>query len=279
MAKPAFSLYKTLFTPTPELKRQLKMAHMQIEPARLIRRSIMSAFYLACGFCIVIFFIASSQAAEKSIITFLIPLMLFPVLFFVFYLFFNSTPRVYIRRRERDINRNLVFATRYIIVKMEGGQPLLNSMISASRSYGVGAKFFQEIVDDVQLGKPIEQALDEAHDYSPSRLFQLVLRQILNALRTGIDVSGSLRKILDEITRQQQIEIKEYSKKLNSLVLFYLIIACVMPSLGISMFLVVGSMVSLVIDVKTYALIITLLFVLQMVFIGMFKSIKPMVEI
>ena len=197
----------------------------------------------------------------------------------MFYLFFNSTPKVFIRRRERQINRSLVFATRYLIVKMEGGQPLLNSMISASRSYGIGARFFQEIVDDVQLGKPIEQALDEAYKYSPSRLFQLVLRQILNALRTGIDVSGSLRKILDEITRQQQIEIKAYSKRLNSLVLFYLIIACVMPSLGISMFLAVGSMINLLIDMKTYTLIIMLLFILQMVFIGMFKSIKPMVEI
>jgi pilus assembly protein TadC len=279
MAKPAFSPYKTLFTPTPELKRQLKMAHMQIEPVKFIRRNLMSAFYLAFGFCIVIFFLLSSQTAEKNISTLMIPLMLFPFFFIMLYLFFNSTPKVYIRRREKDINRNLVFATRYLIVKMEGGQPLLNSMISASRSYGIGAKFFQEIVDDVQLGKPIEQALDEAHRYSPSRLFQLVLRQILNALRTGIDVSGSLRKILDEITRQQQIEIKEYSKRLNSLVLFYLIIACVIPSLGISMFLVVGSMVNLVIDMKTYALIIMMLFIIQVVFIGMFKSIKPMVEI
>jgi pilus assembly protein TadC len=152
-------------------------------------------------------------------------------------------------------------------------------MISASKSHGIGGKFFQEIVDEINLGKPIEQALEDAHKYSASHIFQLVLRQILNSLRTGVDVSNSLRKMIDEITRQQQIEIKEYSKKLNSLVLFYLLVACVVPSLGISLFLVVGSMINLNLDITTYMVIISMLLFVQLFFIALIRSVKPLVEL
>ena len=272
MAKP--NIYQLFFTPTPELTRRLKMAHMIIEPKKFIKRNLLISMCFAIGFSTVVFFVLAKQSGPL-----LLPLRIFPLLFLGFYIFLMRTPDVYIRRREREINQNIVFATRYIILKMDSGQPLLNSMISASESYGVGAKFFREIVDDVNLGKPIEQALEDAHKYNASHLFQLVLRQILNALKTGIDISGSLRKILDEITREQQIEFKVYSRKLNSLVLFYLIMACVLPSLGISLFLVVGSMINLTFDIKTYALILSMLFLLQLFFIGMLKSVKPMVEI
>ncbi len=275
MAKPSFNPLQALFTPTPELKRKLKMAHMSIEPKRFIKRTLTGSAYLSIGAMTIMFFLMAKQTGKIPYL----PFLLFPAVFFFFYLFLMRTPEVYMRRRARDINKNIIFATRYIILKMDSGQPLLNSMISASHSYGIGGKFFQEIVDEIQLGKPIEQALEEASRYSSSHLFQLVIRQILNALRSGVDVTESLKKILDEISRQQQIEIKEYSKKLNSLVLFYLIMACVFPSLGISMFLLIGSMLNLDIDFKIYLLIILLLITINLVFMGMVKSIKPTVDL
>lgn len=275
MANSDVNPYRALFAPTQELKKKLKMARIAIDPKRFIKRNLtLSAYFaIALSFCMLL--VMAKQTGNFP----LFPILISPVLFFAFYAFLMKTPDVYAKRRERDINCNIVFATRYLIIKMDSGQPLLNSMISASHSYGIGGKFFQEIVDDVQLGKPIEQAIGEASNYSPSHLFQMVLRQILNALRTGTDITESLKKILEEITRQQQIEIKEYSKKLNSLVLFYLIIACVLPSLGISMFLIVGSMINLVLDLKIYVVIITLLIVVNLMFLGMIKSIKPTVQI
>jgi len=269
------NLFDSMFRPTPALRLKLKQAHLLIDPKKFIRQNLTLAVYLALGFSAVLFFIISKQSGKPAF--FLI--LLFPVFFLISYSLFMRTPDNYIRQREREINKNIVFATRYIIIKMESGQPLLNSLVYASKGYAIGGKFFREIADDVNLGKPIEQALEDAHKYNPSRMFQMVLRQILNALRTGIDVSGSLKKILDQITREQQIEIKEYSKKLNSLVLFYLLAACVMPSLGISMFLVVGSLVHLTFDFKTYLLIWSIMLLLQLFFLGMVKSIKPAVEI
>jgi pilus assembly protein TadC len=269
------NLFSQLFRPTPQLKLRLKQAHMNIDPKKFIKQNLVVSTYLSIGFTFLIFIMVTKQSGKISLPSFLA----LPVLFFLFYSFFMATPIGQIRQREKEINKNIVFATRYVIIKMESGQPLLNSLISASKSPGVGGKFFQEIADEVNLGKPIEQALEEAHKYNPSHMFQLVLRQILNALRTGIDVSDSLKKILDQITREQQIEIKEYSKRLNTLVLFYLLAACVLPSLGISMFMVVGSMVNLVFDIRTYILIFVILIIIQLLFLGMLKSIKPTVEL
>jgi pilus assembly protein TadC len=264
-----------LFRPTPALKLRLKQAHMSIEPKKFIRQNLTLSAYLAVGATIILSLIIQKQSGKLSIL----PFLLMPVIFILANTFFMGSIVYVIRQREKEINKNIVFATRYIIIKMESGQPLLNSLVAASRGYGVGGKFFREIADDVSLGKPIEQALEDAHKNNPSHMFQLVLRQILNALRTGIDVSDSLKKILEQITREQQIEIKEYSKKLNSLVLFYLLAACVLPSLGISMFLVIGSLTNLTFDFKTYLLILVFMFMLQLFFLGVVSSIKPTVEI
>ena len=265
--------YRSLFRPTLELKNKLRTAHMSVSAKEFIRRNLTISVYLSVGLSVIVFFLTSRSKPSP------VALALLPVFFFIIYLFLMQTPSVYIKRREREINRNLLFATRYMILKMDSGQPLFNSMISASKNSGIGGKFFQEIVDEVNLGKPIEKAIEDAHRYSPSRLFQMVLRQILNALRTGIDVSGSLRKLIDEITKEQQIEIKEYSKKLNSVVLFYLIMACVLPSLGISMFLIIGSMLNIVFNTTTYIIIFSVLLIVQLIFIGTIRSIKPMVEL
>jgi hypothetical protein len=45
------------------------------------------------------------------------------------------------------------------------------------------------------------------------------------------------------------------------------------------MFLVVGSMINLTFDIKTYLLILSMLLFINLIFIGMVKSIKPTVDI
>lgn len=194
-------------------------------------------------------------------------------------MFFMNTPSVYIRRREREINKDIIFATHYLLIKIDSGAPLLNAMIDASKSYGVAGKYFKEIVDEINLGKPIEQALEDAAEYNTSKPFKLVLRQILNSLKTGVDVSTSLKKLLDDITKKQQIEIKAYSRKLNSIILFYLIIACVIPSLGIAMFIIFSSLMNLNIELSTLFVFLFFIILIQLFFILVIRSSRPMVDI
>ena len=106
-----------------------------------------------------------------------------------------------------------------------------------------------------------------------------MLRNILNSLKTGVDVTDSLNKLLDEITKKHQIEIQEYSKKLNSIVLFYLIAACVVPSLGIAMLIIFSSMLNLVLSFTTLMVILFFIALVQLIFLSIIKSIRPAVDI
>jgi pilus assembly protein TadC len=271
---PAFNPYQFFFTPSPKLRKKLRTAHLHIKPKKFMKRNFLLALQLSGVFAVFVFlYIIKYGGSIKT------PIIVFFVLFSLFYGFFMNTPVVYIRRREREIKRDILFATRYLIIKIDSGVPLFNALIDATKSYGVAGKYFKEIVDDVNLGTPIEQALENALKYNESKEFRLVLRQILNSLKTGVDISSSLKKLLDEITREQHIEIKAYSKKLNSIVLFYLIIACVVPSLGISMFIMVSSMMNLNLSKSNLFVILFFIAVIQLFFISIIRSIRPAVDI
>ncbi len=190
-----------------------------------------------------------------------------------------NRPAVYIKRRRKEIEKEVLFAGRFILVKIESGQPFFNALEDAAKAHGVAGKYFQEIVDDITLGTPMEDALDTAIEYTPSDKFRRILWQITNSLKTGIDVASTLRATLHQITQEQIIEIKEYGRKLNAMAMFYMLIGVIVPALGITMFIIVGSFLELQISKPYLFVALIVLAFLQFMFMSMFKSIRPTAEL
>ena len=172
-----------------------------------------------------------------------------------------------------------MFAGRFLLVKVNAGRPLLNALMEGSQSYGVSSKYFKEIVEDINLGTPLENALENAVKYSPSDKFRRILFQINTALKVGIDVSIPLTNALEEITNEQLTEIQRYGKKLNSLALFYMLLAIVLPSIGMAIFVVVGGLLGLPIDRNIFMVVIGVLVLVQLLFISIFKSTRLSVNL
>ena len=145
-------------------------------------------------------------------------------------------------------------------------------MIEGSQSYGIASKYFKEIVEDINLGTPIEKALDNAVKYSPSEKYRRILFQISTALKVGIDVSIPLSNAIDEITAEQLTEIQRYGKKLNSLALFYMLLAIVLPSIGMAIFVVVGGLLGLPIERNLFLVVTGALVIVQLIFVSVFKA-------
>ena len=201
------------------------------------------------------------------------------VTFVLVFLFTLNSPKSAIRKRERDIDKEVLFAGRYILVKMESGTPLLNTLEDASKTYGVSAKYFGEIVDEINTGVPMEIALENARTYNSSAKFKKVLWQIVTALKTGTEVTSVLKSTLKSIASEQAIEIKVYGKKLNSLMLFYMVVACVAPSLGLTMLIIISGFLNLDISNTVLYMILFFMAVIQLAFLVMVKSARPMVDI
>lgn len=268
------NIYSAIAKSFPHLSTTLRKANIRETPEGFVQKRVQFSLVGAAGLTVFGFFMLSSFNQNLLL---LIPL--FFIFLFVMGMFLISTPTVMVKKRAREVDKEVLFAGRYLLVKLESGTPLFNALIDASRSYGISSKYFKEIVDDINLGIPIENALERAREFSPSEHFKMILSELLTTLKTGADVSESLRIVLNLITKKQLLEIKAYSKKLNAYVMLYMVVAAVLPSLGMTLFTVLASFIAIPISGTLIIVVVTLIAIFQIVFLNMLSSIRPTVNV
>ena len=258
----------------PALKNELRRAHLPYTPIQYVNKNLKTTVLYAFLFTALSYFVL-----QKANLPFFLLVPIFMILFILLFEYSLLRVKAKIRQREREINKEVLFVGRYLLVKIYSGRPLMNALMETSSGRGIASKYIKEIVDDIGTGSTIEDALNNAMIYSPSDKLRRILFHINNALQLGIDVTKPLESVLEEITREEELEIKKYSKKLNTLVIFYMLAAVILPSLGVAMFTVISSFVNLPIDMKTHLVVVFFIVVIQFVFITLFKSIRPMVDL
>ncbi len=257
-----------------KLKKKLRTAGIDKTPKEYLSQTLKNSLIIGALMGVLSFFLISKS--ELPIIFVFFTAIVF---FFITYLTMFKAVDAKISKRAKKIDKDVLFAGRFLLIKVNSGKPLINSLIEASKSYGVANTYFKEIVRDIELGTPLEKALEKARDNCPSNKMKRVLFQITNALKIGIDVSSNLEAVLAEISHEQLIEIQRYGKKLNSLTLFYMLLAIVVPSLGMTMFMVVAGLVSLNITAATFFVFTFFILIVELLFLSLFKSIRPNVNI
>src|SRR3989344_5689592 len=268
-------LSKKIARAFPTLKLDLQQAGMDIEPHLFIKKSLVVGGYIsfALTFVVALFLIRSNPRLLPLLI------LIFPVLFFFGFMFSVRSPKVKSKKSVKEIDKEVVFAGRFLLIELSAGIPLFDAISNVAKSYkGIG-KYFQEIIDRVEVGKPIEVAITEVMEITPSDNFRKIVWQLMNSLRTGADVSTALRSIVDEISRHQIIEVKNYGKKLNPLVMFYLMIAVIVPSLGVTMLSLMSSFVGIQITSQHLIMIVGFVFFMQLMFLMMIKGSRPGLDI
>lgn len=258
----------------PMLKNELRIAHLPYTPIEYVNKNLKLTFLYALLFTALLFFVL-----QKAKLSLLLMIPIFMILFILFFEYSLINVKAKIRKREREINKEVLFIGRYLLVKLYSGRPLLNALIETSASRGIASKYIKEIVDDIDTGNTIENALNNAMIYSPSDKLRRILFHINNALQLGIDVTKPLESVLEEITREEELEIKKYGKKLNTLVIFYMLAAVILPSLGVALFIIISSFINFPIGLKGLLIFVFFIVILQFIFITLFKSIRPMVNL
>ncbi|MCH8003364.1 MAG: type II secretion system F family protein [Nanoarchaeota archaeon] len=269
----AFPFFQIIARRLPNLKHSLKKAGMNYKPEDFIKRTFLSAFYMTTGLVVSLALILAKFDVLKGIMVIFIP-----IIFFILFSYLLKLPDVKISKKEKGISKEIVFAGRHLIIELESGVPLYNALINISKNYEVIGKYFKEIVNKVNLGTSMEDALTEAIEYIPSDNFRRLLWQILNSIRTGSDVAKSLESVLEQIAREQIIEVNKYSKKLNPFAMFYMIIAVILPTLGVTMLIVLSSFIEVNISLTILLVIAFLLAFTQFMFLSMIKFSRPAIE-
>jgi flagellar protein FlaJ len=257
----------------PNLKYSLKKAGINYKPEEFVKRTFLSAFYMTTGLGVALALILAKFNVLKGIMIIFIPMT-----FFILFSYLLRIPEVTISKKEKGITKEIVFAGRHLIIELESGVPLYNALVNVSKNYEVIGRYFKEITNKVDLGTSMEDALTEAVEYIPSDDFRRLLWQILNSIRTGSDIAKSLTSTLEQIAREQTIEISKYSRKLNPFAMFYMIIAVILPTLGVTMLVVLSSFIELKIDLTIFLIIAGLLAFVQFMFLSIIKFSRPAVE-
>ena len=257
----------------PNLKAKLKKSGMKDEPEEFVKKTFLTAFYMATGIIVFLFLILAKYNVLKGIL-FILP----PILFIFIFLYMLKLPDTLIGKKEKEISKEIVFAGRYLIIELESGVPLYNAMINISKNYEVIGRYFKEIVDKVDLGTSMEEALNEAVEFIPSSDFRRLLWQILNSLRTGSNIAQSLNGVVDQVVREQAIQVNEYGRKLNPLAMFYMIIAVILPSIGVTMLIILSSFIEFELSLTLLMVIAFFLGFVQFMFLSIVKFSRPAIE-
>ncbi|MCX6710323.1 MAG: type II secretion system F family protein [Candidatus Woesearchaeota archaeon] len=206
--------------------------------------------------------------------------MFFLVFIFLgFFFFFLHAPDVKIMKEKQEIGKEIIFAGRFLMVELESGIDVYNSMIGVAQNYETIGKYMRHIIKQIDLGTPIEDAINEEVELTPSDDLRKILWQILNSLRTGADASKSLRSVIEQIVKEQHISITEYGRKLNPLAMFYMIIAIILPTLGVTMTIVLSTLMSIPIDFKILMVFLMFVAFMQFMFLSIIRSSRPAVGI
>ncbi len=254
----------------PNLKADLELAGMEADPKGFVLRAI----YLALGISVILLvllyaFIASVPASPVI----LIPLS--PVVFALAFIYSMKMPEAMMLRRKRRIDADIVFAGRQMLIELRSGIPLFEALLSATEGYGEVSSEISKVIEKASVGTSLDVAMREVAEKNPSKAFGRIMSQLASSVRSGSDVAPAFESVLEQVSREQEIELKAYGQKLNPLAMFYMIIGVILPSLGVVLMIIVLSFVSVKIGVEALIAALALQALLQYIFLTVVESARP----
>jgi len=256
---------------SPSLKLDLYQANIDLYPKDYTSITIFTSLFYFFLLTPVIFWVG--LVAGK--IDFLLPIVI-PSVFSVFVFFYlMKFPKLIATRRTKKLERDLLNALQHVLIEVKSGVPLFNALIGISAGYGEISDEMKKVVKEINAGKAEIKALEEASLRNPSLYFRRAVWQITNAIKAGSDISISLESIVDTLTKDQVIAIRRYGQELNPYTMMYMLVAVIMPTLGITFLIILSSFSGIKIPNLIFPLILIVLAVFQYFYMGIIKTKRP----
>jgi flagellar protein FlaJ len=259
----------------PSIEEDLKGARMDVNPESYIAGCIARAVQvtLAVGASL----IAAGLIMGNSLM-WQIGAVGTPVLGFLIFLTFSYQPKVTANKKSRMVEKELPYALRHMLIEVSSGISLYESMVSVSSDYGEASKEFNRIVNDIQGGKSQVEALEDSITRNPSIMYRRAVWQMINALKSGADITKTLDSLVDTMIEEQKLQVQNYGEDLNPFILMYLMLAVIFPSLGATLMIVISSFTGFSLSNNMFLGMLGGLAVFQIFFLNLVKSKRPEVK-
>ena len=142
-----------------------------------------------------------------------------------FFLLFINYPKLLIKDRIKNIEKNLPFATTYLSTIASSGLPvhMIFKIFSRFEEYGEVTKEAKNIVADVEFfGFDAHTALERAADRTPSKQLKEVFWGMLSTIKSGGDLAVYLREKTKNLLNEYKRKLYEFSKSLSLMMEVYL---------------------------------------------------------
>jgi flagellar protein FlaJ len=280
----------------PGLEYDLRMIGSDVEKGEYISISLLNALTWAVGVFILVFILSyakgiitpkqigdvfSSTAGFAEFIGAIRWIILAGVLVFVvFAFFFTYYPKVLARKIVEDVDKDLVYALKDLLLQISSGVPLFDAMVNISKSgYGTISKEFRRTVQDINAGEMQETALEKMALRTESEFLRRTIRQMLTAFRSGASLQTALKSVIRNLQQYQYAQVKSYTYELNLWVLLFIIVSVALPSLGITLLVILSTFGGISIDATGIIMLVAFSFFCQIALIEFIKSRRPVTHV
>ncbi len=256
------------------LKVILKQANIPLTPVEYISIALYTAVFMFSISTLVVLLATINKLVVTQSLG--ISLGLGLVVFMFSFLYLKTYPKFLIGKRAKDIERNLLHALKHLLVQIKSGVSIYDAIVSiANGNYGAVSSEFKELVKEVDTGASLESALEEISIKNPSLDFRRSIWQISNGMKAGSDIGDVLEETLKTLSQQQIVTIRKYGSQLNPLTLVYMMIAVIIPALGVTFLFIFSAFSPISVTETTFYMILIGLVVLQFMYLSIIKSKRP----
>jgi len=263
----------------PNLGWDLERAHIDSTPVSYISIALYFAFSTSFATFAGIMVLALILKKFST----MLPIAAILAAILAVFIFFMAMigPKATIRKRGTKIEKNLSYALKDLEIQTSAGIPIFDAIVHvANGGYGECSKEFAGIIKKVESGESMTKALDEVGMSTPSPYLRRIIWQIVNALYAGSDISIALKAISSDLIKDKETKIKAYGQQMNLYSLMYMLMAIVLPSQGITLLIILSTLVDIFSKINKDIIFVGILFFLsffQFMLIGFIKNKRPVV--
>lgn len=262
----------------PNLQITLMQAGIDLRDREYLSIAIFTSFFYFILVNLIFVFFFFVAIVPQTIFLVSLGVSVFVALMSFFYLILY--PNLLVIRKIKDLEKNLLFALRHLLIQVRSGVTLFDSMDSVSKAnYGIISNEFRDAVKKISTGEFVVDVLEELALKNPSLYLRRSIWQIANSLRSGADVAKTLESMVTNLASEQRVMIRKYGSQLNPLAFMYMMFGVIIPSLGITFLIVLSSFSGLPIKEFYFWALLGFLALFQFSFIGIVKNRRPSVEV
>jgi pilus assembly protein TadC len=259
----------------PGLKYDLMNAQVPIAAEHYCVGAFFSAAIWAMLAAIFIFVVTRVRAMAITE-TLLFTFGSFYLVCMVFLLLHLYYPKILARNVADKIDRGLIFAMRDMLIQTSSGIPLFTVIANiADGDYGIISSEFKRLTASVRSGTSLTDSLEELALRNQSKYLKKTCWQLITAMRSGSNLTVALKGIIKLLVDYQMALNKAYNSELNFIVLIYLLVSAVLPTVGTTVLVIFSLFKIIPINETVYQIIVYGAFFLQAMIIGYIYIRRP----